>query len=180
MGLITVGISDCRVSNVPGDVLVTYALGSCIAVAVHDPAAGVGGLAHYLLPDSSIDSPRSRQNPYTFADTAIPLLLGQVRGLGGDQRRLSVRVAGGAQVINDGGVFEIGKRNYLAFRKTIWKHGGLIHGERVGGSVSRTVRLEVGTGKLWIREGSLPEFELAPRWSPAKELGDNVPRISSR
>ena len=40
---IVVGMADCRIGDAPGQVLATYALGSCIGLAVHDAAAGVGG-----------------------------------------------------------------------------------------------------------------------------------------
>ena len=55
MGDVIVGISDFGCSRKPGDVLVTYALGSCIAVIIYDPVASVGGLLHYMLPDSNLD-----------------------------------------------------------------------------------------------------------------------------
>ena len=48
---------------------------SCIGMAVYDPAAAVGGLLHYMLPDSAIDPAHGSGNPYMFADTGIPLLL---------------------------------------------------------------------------------------------------------
>ena len=71
-----------------------------------------------------------------------------------------VRLAGGAQVLDGDGVFQIGKRNYLAARKILWKAGILISAEAVGGEVSRTTRLEVGTGRMWVREGGGLEKEL--------------------
>src|ERR1035438_3159463 len=60
---IVVGIADCRVGDVPGQILATYALGSCIGLSVYDPTVVVGGLLHFMLPDSTIDSARGRENP---------------------------------------------------------------------------------------------------------------------
>lgn len=54
MKTVVVGVGDCRVTDEPVE-LVTYALGSCIAVVVWDPVAKVGGLLHFMLPDSSVD-----------------------------------------------------------------------------------------------------------------------------
>jgi chemotaxis protein CheD len=71
-----------------------------------------------------------------------------------------VRLTGGAQVLDSQGVFQIGKRNYLAARKILWKAGILVAAEAVGGEVSRTTRLEVGSGRLWVREGGAMEREL--------------------
>ena len=70
-----------------------------------------------------------------------------------------VRAAGGAQVMTDRELFNIGKRNYLAMRKILWKAGVMLHGEQVGGSIARTIRLEVGTGRLWLRESAGREVE---------------------
>src|SRR5579864_2617889 len=145
MNLIVVGIADCRASNHPESTLTTYGLGSCIAVAIHDSVAGVGGLLHFMLPESALDKNKAEQNPYMFADTGIPLLFQQVQALGGDKRRMSVRIAGGAQLLDKDDVFAIGKRNYVAVRKLLWRAGVMIDAEAIGGSVSRTVRLHVNS-----------------------------------
>jgi chemotaxis protein CheD len=153
MEQIVVRMADCRVGQVAGQVLATYALGSCIGLAVYDPVAAVGGLLHFMLPDSGIDPDRGRDNPYMFADTGIPLLLAQVCGLGASKRRLVVHAVGGALMMGLGNVFDIGKRNCTATRKILWKEGVLLTGEVVGGDLSRTLRLEIGSGRLWLQEG---------------------------
>lgn len=165
MSAVTVGISDCRVSNDPSAALVTYALGSCVAVAIHDPVAKVGGLIHYMLPESDLHGEKAVENPFMFADSGIPLLFRRAYEQGARKERLVVRAAGGAQVMTDKELFNIGKRNYLAMRKILWKAGVMLHGEQVGGSISRTIRLEVGTGRLWLREsaGREMEFPASPR-----------------
>jgi chemotaxis protein CheD len=53
--------------------------------------------------------------------------------------------------MDPGGVFNIGKRNCLALRKLLWKAGVMVSGEDLGGTVSRTVRLDVGRGEFWLR-----------------------------
>ena len=153
MEQIVVGMADCKVGDAPQQVLATFALGSCIGLAVHDPKAGVGGLLHFMLPDSTIDRARSRENPWMFADTGIPLLLERVCARGASKRRLVVRAAGGASMMDQENIFDIGRRNYLAMRKLLWKAGVMVHGEAVGGGRSRTVRLEIGSGKFWLQEG---------------------------
>jgi len=160
VSLLTVGIGDCKVSNAAESVLATYALGSCIAVAIHDPVAAVGGLLHFMLPESSLNPDKASQNPFMFADTGIPLLFHAAYGLGAEKRRLVVRAAGGAQVMDENGVFNIGKRNHLALRKILWKAGVMIHGEEIGGTTSRTVRLEVATGRLLVRGPGTAEREI--------------------
>jgi chemotaxis protein CheD len=153
MNRLVVGIADCQCTADAQAEIVTYALGSCIAVLVHDPKNGVGGLLHYMLPESSIDGEKARKNPCMFADTGLATLLEKVEKLGGRKRGLTVWVAGGAQVLDGNGHFQIGKRNYLALRKLLWKAGLMIYAESVGGRVSRTVRLEMQAGRVVSREG---------------------------
>jgi chemotaxis protein CheD len=161
-----VGMADCRIGDAPGQVLATYALGSCIGLAVHDAKAGVGGLLHFMLPDSGIDHERGRENPWMFADTGIPMLLDRLCARGASKRRLTVRAAGGASMMDQENVFDIGRRNYLAMRKILWKAGVMVHGEAVGGIRSRTVRLEIGSGKFLIQEGG-----------EVRELAAGLPKI---
>ena len=165
MEQVVVRMADCRVGQAPGQILTTYALGSCIGLAVYDRATGVGGLLHFMLPDSAIDPSRGRDNPCMFADTGIPLLLQQVVALGASKRRLVVYAVGGAQMIDREKVFDIGKRNCLATRKILWKEGVMLTGEVVGGDLSRTLRLEIGSGRIWIQEGG-GQRELVPAMPP--------------
>ena len=160
MSAVVVGVADCRISADPESVLITYALGSCIAVLIHDPVSNVGGLLHFMLPESAIDREKAKQNPYMFADTGIPLLFRSAYREGADKRRLMVYAVGGAQVMDPANVFNIGKRNHLAMRKILWKAGLLVHGEEVGGTASRTVRLEVAGGRVLLRGAGEDEREL--------------------
>jgi chemotaxis protein CheD len=142
-------------------VLATYALGSCIGLAVYDRHAMVGGLLHFMLPDSALDSARARQNPYVFADVGVPKLIQLVCAQGAGHGRLVARAAGGACFVDPHAIFDIGKRNYLALRKVLWKEGVLLAAEACGGTESRAMRLEIASGRLWLHEGST-ERELSP------------------
>ena len=150
MSQITVDISDLRVSANPDDLIVTYALGSCIAVIVHDPKRKVGGMIHYMLPLSEIAPEKAKDKPAMFADTGIPELFRTMYGMGCDKKDLVVKVAGGGALYDDKGLFSIGKRNYTVLRKMFWKVGVIIAAEDVGGAKSRTARLWVGDGRCTI------------------------------
>lgn len=161
MAPVVVGIGECAVSDDPEATLVTYALGSCIAVAIFDPVLRVGGLLHYMLPDSSLDEEKASRRPCMFADTGIPMLFQRAYQLGAVRSRLEVAVMGGAQVMDASETFNIGKRNHLALRKIFWRVGILVRSEDVGGTQSRTVRLEMSSGRIIIRRG-LTEQVLEP------------------
>jgi chemotaxis protein CheD len=150
---IVVSISDAKASNDAAATIVTYSLGSCIGVSVHDPVAGVGGMLHYQLPTSTMDAERARQCPTMFADTGFDFLLKEVERRGAVKKRLKVKLAGAAQMFDDKGVFNIGKRNHTAIRKILWQHGMLIDAEDIGGSTPRTVYLAVADGAVTIKAG---------------------------
>lgn len=151
MGLVTVDIADMQVSNNPDEILVTYALGSCIAVIVHDPVRVAGGMIHFMLPQSSISPEKAQEKPAMFADTGIPILFERMYGLGCKKQNLVVKVTGGGNIYDDKGLFNIGHRNYVMVRKMFWKNNVMISAEDVGGSKSRTARLFIKTGVVTIR-----------------------------
>jgi chemotaxis protein CheD len=156
-----VEIADCKLSAERSDELVTYALGSCVALAIHDPVAGVGGLLHVLLPDSRLQPEEAARNPFKFADTGIPELFHRAYRLGAAKERLHVYLLGGASLSDQQGVFAVGVKNVTAARKILWRAGVFVHGESTGGAVSRTVRLDVRTGDVYLRVPGAPEALLA-------------------
>ncbi len=153
MSQLTVGISDCIVSRDPEVTIMTYALGSCIALLIHDPVVQVAGLLHFMLPEAGLDMCRAHAKPFMFADTGIPMLFRSAYGLGAVKQRLTVSAVGGAQVLDSNNIFNIGKRNHLALRKVLWKAGVMISREEVGGRNPRNVRIQVRSGAVTISHG---------------------------
>jgi chemotaxis protein CheD len=150
----TVGVSDGKVSRRSDDVLTTYALGSCIAVALYDPQLRVGGMLHFQLPSSTADTQRAQEKPLMFADTGMHWLLEQMERFGAEKKRLEVRLAGGASMLNDSGLFDIGRRNHTAIRKLLFQQRMFIAAEQVGGKEPRTMMLNIADGAVSIRSGN--------------------------
>lgn len=160
MSDIVIGIADLKFSNNTNDALVTYALGSCIAVAIYDPAAKVAGLLHYMLPDSSLDAVKARATPGMFADTGIPLLFKTCYNMGADKRRIIVKVAGGASILDNTNYFRIGEKNIMALRQIFWRNKVFIDSEDTGENYNRTLRLDVADGKVVVKSSSGARREL--------------------
>ena len=148
---IVVGISDMKVSKAPDSVLITYSLGSCIGIAIYDPIVRVGGLLHFMLPESSLDGDKAKRNPSMFADTGIPYLFKGAYDLGAQKERMRVVVVGGSQILDQQGYFNIGKRNHMAVRKIFRENQVMIHYEDIGGNGNRTIKLDVANGIIWIK-----------------------------
>jgi chemotaxis protein CheD len=150
-----VGLGGFAVSDAATETINTHALGSAIAVCLWDPLARVAGLLLFLLPDSAISPERAQAQPAIFANTGIPMLFEAACALGLDKARCKVRLVGGAEVIGlaSAGALNVGKRNLLAARKSLWRQGVFIGAEATGGYVPRSVSLRVGDGSIQVTSG---------------------------
>ncbi len=160
-----VGVGEFAVSKDPDEVIKTFALGSCVAVIfLHKPTRTVG-LIHVALPESSISPEIVRDRPGYFADTGIHAIL-QSMATSTTMPALSlaqgmvVKIAGGANVLDTNNTFNIGKRNVLALKKILWPLGMGPVTEDVGGSISRTVSVSVGSGKIVLSSPTKGEWEI--------------------
>lgn len=159
---LTVGVGDLIVSDDPDAEIITHALGSCIGVTIHDPVAQVGGMLHFMLPESRSNPERAAQSPAMYGDTGIPLLFRSCYELGAHKQRLVVCAAGGAEILDPEGVFKVGMRNRTILRKLFWKNQVLMAAEDTGGNHSRTLTLNLRTGAVTIRS----QGKLSNLWSP--------------
>jgi chemotaxis protein CheD len=151
--IIVVGVAELYVCTDPQAVLITCALGSCVGVVLYDHGASVGGMLHFMLPDSRLNPGKAGNRPAMFGDRAVPLLLEEMFAKGARRKNLEVRLAGGASSFKEGSVFDIGARNVLMARKALWRNSLAALAEDVGGNESRTVRLYMDTGKVTVKNG---------------------------
>ncbi len=148
---VVIGVGDVAVSNNPQVTLSTYALGSCVGIVAYDPVARAGGILHLMLPDSKISPEKALNQPAMFADTGLPLLFRSLAGLKVERSRLRLFVAGGACVLSGPDSFKIGERNVRATLDFLARNGFVIRNPVVGGTVNRTLHLEVGSGAMTLK-----------------------------
>lgn len=157
---LVVGVADMAVSNDSSAEIVTYSLGSCLGITIYDPAKKIGGLLHLMLPDSKIDAARATSAPYMFVDTGVPRLFHAAYNLGADRNRLVIKVAGGAQLLDQQKIFNIGARNFEALGKLLAQNGLKAHAADIGGLSSRTVRLDLTTGQVTVKTPGATPYPL--------------------
>ncbi len=155
-----VGVADMVVSNDSSAEIVTYSLGSCLGITIYDAVKKIGGLLHIMLPDTTRDATKAVTAPFMFVDTGLPRLFHAAYNLGADRSRITVKVAGGAQLLDQQGIFNIGSRNFAAFEKLLAQNGLKIHGKDVGGLSSRTVRLDLTTGDVTVKTPGATPYPL--------------------
>jgi chemotaxis protein CheD len=151
---IVIGVGDLAVSDDAQRVLSTYALGSCIGVVAYEPLLRVGGILHFMLPDSAISPAKAAAHPAMFADTGLPQFFRLLADCRARAPRLQLLVAGGANVILGHDPFCIGERNARAAVDYLGRHGYALKQAEVGGSVNRTLHLNLATGVVIIKTPS--------------------------
>ncbi len=156
---LVVGVGEMAVVSGPQAELVTHALGSCLGLIIYDPVAMVGALLHAMLPASSLNIEKARLKPAMFVDTGVITLLESYFNAGGKKERMIVKAAGCAMPLNAGPMFRIGERNFAMLQMILDKNRLPIAAHDVGGTRSRTMRLEVGSGRVILSSG-IKEAEL--------------------
>ncbi len=129
------------IKNNESAILVAQNLGSCLGLAAFDRIKKIYGMIHCLLPLSSRDPQKAKQNPALYVDTGVPLLLETLVELGCSLQDLEIYVAGCGHTGKELDPFEIGQKNYTIFRKLAWKNALCSKGEHVGGNIPRTLIL---------------------------------------
>lgn len=158
---IVVGISDYNIAST-GDVLVTYALGSCVGICIYDPVSKIAGLSHIMLPTiTDFTDSHSVSQPGKYADTAIELLLNRMVDSGSVRIRLRAKIAGGAQMfapINNTSLAGIGERNVLAVKKELARLRVPIVAEDTGKNYGRTVYFGADDGLMKVKSVNKGEW----------------------
>lgn len=156
---IAVGVADYAVSTDRRS-LETSGLGSCIAVAVHDTAADVSGLLHFMLPRAA-ESNGQNHAAGKFADTGLEELFTEFIDSGGDPERSTARIVGGASMVQfTQSEYAIGERNVMAARSALQEYGVTIVGEETGGDTGRSVEFDPQAGELVIKRADGTETVL--------------------
>ncbi|MFC0558583.1 chemotaxis protein CheD [Halalkalibacter alkalisediminis] len=150
--VIKVRMADLNVVSAP-DTIRTSGLGSCVGVVIYDDKRAIAGMAHIMLPSSSL-SKHLMTNEAKYADTAIPALLTQLEKRGARLYSLKAKLAGGAQMFsfstgND--LMRIGPRNVEATKDKLKELGIPIIAEDVGGKSGRTIEFNPISQLLQIR-----------------------------
>jgi chemotaxis protein CheD len=153
-----VRMGELAVSSVPGHVLVSLGLGSCIGLALIDRKMRIAGLAHVVLPQSQR---QGEPNARKFADHAVPELVSELEAAGARRVRLDAVLVGGASMFAvSSSNLEVGQRNEAAVRGLLKSLRIPVRAAATGGDRGRTIRVDVSTGTVTVREAGGRDTEL--------------------
>lgn len=150
--MMVIGVGGIGVINGEHVGIKTFALGSCVAVMLYDPVSGFVGMVHVALPCSQTNLQRACAMPGYFADTGVDELLKQASKARSGKRSKGyvVKVCGGASIIKSNASFNIGERNCDAVIEHLARNGLRVSSSDLGGTISRTVSIEKGTGHVLV------------------------------
>jgi chemotaxis protein CheD len=150
--MVKVGVAQYRVAQAPAHMM-TLALGSCLGIVLHDPAAEIGALAHAMHPWR--ERVKNNANRAKFVDSVIPVVVVRMVKWGARRDRIVAKIFGGARMFdaykNCQGILQIGDENIVAARDVFGRIGIPVVAESVGGTSGRTIFFDVSDGSVSVR-----------------------------
>jgi len=154
---IVVRVADLNIAT-GQQVLVTYGLGSCVAILLFEPQHRIAAMAHIMLPSLSLA--RRGDRPGKTPHTAVPALIEAMVDLGAERKKITGRLVGGASLfasLTPPGSIQMGERNVVSCREVLNREAIPLVAEQVGGETGRSVWLYASDGRAIIRSASQSE-----------------------
>lgn len=133
-----------------GNIRLTTLLGSCVSVSCWHPKQKVGGLTHFLLPQSTtIDS---ASDTGRYADRALQQLLAEISNRGLARQQFEFKLFGGASSLPlKNSAERIGAQNIMAARQLLAQHQIELKAEHTGGHGYRNLKFDLWNGQIWLK-----------------------------
>lgn len=152
---------DCEAAKIlPGeyyctsrDMLIVTVLGSCVSACIRDSKSGIGGMNHFMLPDSNssdINSPVSASMRY--GAYAMEVLINQLLKLGARRENMEAKVFGGGNVLAGFTSINVGERNAQFVRDFLRMEKMRITAEDLNDIYPRKVYFFPKTGKVLVKK----------------------------
>lgn len=152
--VVTLFPGEYFVSDKP--VVLSTLLGSCVAVCMRDPNAGVGGMNHFMLPAPGHSASSGAWSVKTrYGSYAIETLINGILKYGGHRNRLEVKVFGGAKLYEGGG--DIGAINAQWVLEYLDREGLRPIAFDLGKDYARSVYFYTDTGRVLMKSGDSAE-----------------------
>lgn len=129
----------------PGEMIVTV-LGSCVAACIRDPQRHVGGMNHFMLPESKSGMWGEVSAAMRYGNYAMEVLINDILSHGGRRDRLEIKLFGGGNIGN--GNSTVGDQNARFVREYLRAEGLEWVAEDLGGPYPRRIHYFPVTGKV--------------------------------
>lgn len=140
---------ECYVTSL--DMVLVTVLGSCVAACLRDPTARLGGMNHFMLPETSRDE-SIVSKPTRYGVYAMELLINDILSRGGRRERLEAKVVGGGNVLKGFGAGTVGERNASFVMRFLQTEGIRVVAHDLLNLYARKVYYFPTTGRLLVKE----------------------------
>ncbi|MGH1462014.1 MAG: chemotaxis protein CheD [Neptuniibacter sp.] len=144
---VKVAPGEFYVSN--SDMVITTVLGSCISVCIHDPVKKLGGLNHFMLPNSGSNDDLSRSMRYGFF--AMEQLINELMKYGCRRESLQIKLTGGGEMIRSA-INQIGQQNIDFILQYLKDEGLNFIASDLGGNRARKVAYFPLEGRMLVNK----------------------------
>jgi chemotaxis protein CheD len=152
---------DCDAAKIsPGeyyytdkDMVIVTVLGSCVSACIRDSVTGIGGMNHFMLPDSASadkDSPVSESMRY--GTYAMEVLINQLLRNGARRENLEAKIFGGGNVLKSFTTMNVGDRNAIFVRKFLKEERIRVTSEDLLDIYPRKVYYFPKTGRVLVKK----------------------------
>jgi len=93
------------------DMMIVTVLGSCVSACIRDKVNGIGGMKHFMLPDSGLDQSNPLGDSARYGSYAMEVLINDLLKMGAKRNNLEAKVFGGGAVLRGFSVGNVGERN---------------------------------------------------------------------
>ena len=132
-------------------VLVTV-LGSCVCACIRDRISGIGGMNHFMLPDSGQDRNNPLGESARYGTYAMEILINQLLKMGAKRSNFEAKVFGGASVLRGFTVNNVGERNAEFVMKFLKTENIAVAAQDLLDTFPRKVYYFPNTGLVRVRE----------------------------
>jgi chemotaxis protein CheD len=147
---LVVRAAECQFADANGR-LRAYGIASDVAVVIHAAGAGLSALVRFTRPDSKADPELARENPWVFADTALPLVLSLLRRYGAEDSGIAIHAISGGDDWADEDSAALSAENQAALRRVLSKENLTLAGEDLAGEAVKSLWFDVASGRLLVR-----------------------------
>jgi len=135
--------------------LVTTVLGSCISACIRDKEHGVGGMNHFMLPETTANKLNKGVeavvgNATRYGNYAMEHLINTILANGGKRKNLEVKLFGGGKIIPTMG--DVGARNVEFVLEYIDTEALKLLSKDLGDIYPRKVIYFPSTGKVMMKK----------------------------
>lgn len=134
------------------DMVLVTVLGSCVSACIRDRVSGIGGMNHFMLPESSQDAHIPTSIPARYGTYAMELMINQLLKLGARRANLEAKLFGGGSVLGGVATANVGGRNAEFALEYLHAEGIAIAGQDLLDIFPRKVYFFPNSGRVLVKK----------------------------